>query len=110
VNLDRRDSARPGRVVASRPGLPETHSAAKRAVRALKVSQRGAQPRDSAISGHPQPVPETVRCHICHRDEPIARCEDCGVDLGNPHALIKVCGDCKSRRREARQRNRDDDD
>lgn len=59
------------------------------------MAQRAVQPHDGAA--------EMVRCHVCRRDEPIVRCEDCGADLRNPHALVRVCDRCKGRRREARQ-------
>jgi hypothetical protein len=88
--------------MTDRPDSPETASPVPRAAGAVKMAQRGAQPRESRSAGQSQPLPETVRCHICHRDEPIARCEDCGTDLGNPHALVRFCDFCKALRRAAR--------
>lgn len=55
------------------------------------VAVRGAQAATRGHSGQLQPPPNTVWCYICRRHEPIVRCEDCGADLRNPHALIKVC-------------------
>jgi hypothetical protein len=88
-------------VKLGRPGDAEAGRRPSRYARGPNSAQRGAQPQAQPACRTDSPT-GLAWCPICRRHEPIVRCEDCGTDLHNPHALVRIWNYCKAIRRVAR--------